>query len=188
MNNSKRFFFSLLLSVALSGSCPLLGFDDRADTEESERLPLWHPIHVEEESRFLFSAFEEAAFIREKLGQWLPRRFLPIEPNDELFWTLESTVIADEEMLVSVTIWNKTQGVSNSFYWSFSLYSSKLSRHYDEVRLVNLADNTGFLIEFPESEESRQVCFLTVASVEEAKKKFSISRANIMWSWRVFRW
>lgn len=165
-----------------------MGFDDRADTGVSEQFPLWNPIHVEKESRFLFSAFEEAAFIREKLGRWLPRRFLPIEPKDELFWTLESTAIAGEEMLVSVTIWNKTQGVSNSFYWSFSIYSPKLSRYYDEVRLVNLADNTGFLIEFPESGESRQVCFLTAASVEEAKEKFSISRANIMWSWRVFRW
>lgn len=156
--------------------------------EASEQSPLWHPILLDEESHFLFVAFEEAQLFRDHLGQWLPRRFLPIEPDDECFWALRTAKIQNDEMLIYLSIWNKTQDLRNDAYWSFSTHSSKLSRHVEKIRLTHLTDGTGFEILYPESGESRRVGFLSTASVEKAKEKFSISKSSVMWSWRIFSW
>lgn len=186
MHHQFTAFFALLL-IAL---CPYPSFGQGKDKTMgiSDPLLLWHPIPLEEESRFLFVAFEEAAFARERLGRWLPNRFLPIEPGDECFWALRTATLQGKKMLVHISIWNKTQDLRNEAYWSYTMNSAQRSVNAREPRVVYLSKNTGFAIEFPENGESRQVCFLPAASVEEAKEKFSISKSSVMWDWLVFTW
>jgi len=186
LRNKLTVFVRLL--VFISGSSLLCGQADNIVAQVSENPPLWHPIHVDENSHFLFVAFEETESFRERLGRWLPRRFLPIEPDDECFWALRTAKVQDGKMLIYLSIWNKTQDLRNDAYWSSSIYSSALSRDVEEFRLVTRADDTGFTIIYPESGETRSIGFLTAASVDDAKEKFSISKSSIMWSWRIFTW
>lgn len=54
-----------------------------------------------------------------------------------------------------------------------------------ETVFARVSDSGALLITYPETGESREIVFVPVASVEEAKEQFSISKAAPLWSWRL---
>jgi len=179
-------FFSAFLLIALYPS-PLFGQGNDEILSVSDSLLLWHPISLEEESRFLFVAFEEAAFVRERLGRWLPNRFLPIEPGDECFWALRNTALQGKKMLLHISTWNKTQNLFNDAYWSFTLNAAQRSEDAEEPRVVYLANNTGFLLNSRKPARADRFAFFRLRRLRKQKRS-SPSRnpasCGIGWSLR----
>lgn len=140
---------------------------------------IWQKISREQGQDFLFVAYEESSFIKEKIGNWLPVGVFKVEEDDDIYFRIPELVRKDEKITLVVQLLSqKYKSVLNFEKTYFSQgEDGPIGAVYDnsQSRLV--------LTVLHERESVRRLLVSPQKSIEEMKSKYSISKARIKWDW-----
>jgi hypothetical protein len=169
----------LILAVLL----PLVMLSTTATSRgEDGNLPVWQAAPSVPKGKYLFLGFQEAQFIRAKLGEWLPVGLLEVGESDEIYYSIESVTRKDLEMAIQLEVYNKTTAKKCQFRWQWTLPTG-----VDDVEVV--ATKPGVVeVRYPKAGEVREIRLARALDLPQAKEEFKISRAAPLWEWRIMPW
>lgn len=149
---------------------------------EDGRIPVWNPVPKVKGSQHFFVGFQEAKFIRARIGEWLPKGLLNISENDDLYFTIQNVIRKDLTVVIQILVDNKSTQKKAAISWQWTLPTD-----IGDVEVV-VAKLGVIEVRYPKTGEIREIRLMSVRDISAAKEHFKISRAAPLWKWRSMPW
>lgn len=148
----------------------------------SELRSAWHQLEANNRQNLWFITFEEAAFIRNQIGDWLPIGLYKTGKDQAFRWKIESAVRAKNQCKI-VIIFTRQDGklLSQAYEWRDSGPDGDLT--YD----ISSVDSGIFIVFKQDDQSTRRLWIRRSLSVEELSERIRISRARLSWKWENLR-
>ncbi len=158
----------------------LIGIDSALKGSELESN--WHQLESNGRQNLWFVAFEEAAFIRETIGDWLPIGLYKTGEKQAFRWKIESAVRMKNECKIAFVFVNQNGKFIRQFFeWTDAGVDGDL-----HGSLTTEGADTH--VTFKQHDQStRRFLIRRSLSVEELREKIRISKAQLSWKWENLR-
>lgn len=137
---------------------------------------LWHEVKVDNKT-IVFIAHQEAKFIREKIGEWLPLSLMMIKNGNYFLWSIKNVYRKKNKIYVGIQFKNDV-GVVGEINFDYAStgedgkIESTVSISESETR-ITIKDEDG----------ERSVLIGLSKDIKHFSQKYTISKAMPLWKW-----
>lgn len=141
-------------------------------------IEVWHKLNTKPDEKLWFVAREEAAFIRDKIGNWLPIDLLRIRDFSEVSWKIDRLERLNNKIHFKILLRNNKNQIG-------TFEDSYFSKGKDGVLpcIVSSLDKEVYIQIMEEDNTVRRIMFKRGKDIEFHKKENTISQAMPFWDW-----
>ncbi|TAG08411.1 MAG: hypothetical protein EAZ42_10670 [Verrucomicrobia bacterium] len=138
----------------------------------------WFELDDLNQENYWFIAFEEAAFIRKDIGDWLPIDLYKTRAGQPFRWKIENAVRTKNECSIVIAFARQDGKILNQeFEWTDEGPDGNLAANV-------MVDSNGVYMTFEQHDQTtRRLWIRRTVSIEELRQKILISIAQLLWKW-----
>lgn len=150
----------------------LISFARAADQEA------WHQLAGQDKASHWLLAFEEAEFIREKIGDWLPIAIFKTDAKEPLKWRLDSIRRKNNNCELSISLTSgRNRQVCQKYAWFDRGPDAELRGDVEEAAKevhISVRQNDGSM---------RRIWIRRADGIGELREIVRVSKAMLVWKW-----